>query len=132
MGEEEGCASDILELELAPFRDLHERARARESDEGGERMEAAMKFKGGGRFVLTSCNKCHLSVARPRAVVTRDGRCARFLDTRRGTPILPSFRLVVSNNDQESSRFSRVMLFFPNSLYYSTRFCLFCRVRRFL
>lgn len=90
-----------------------------------------MKFKGGGRFVLTSCNKCHLSVARPRAVVTRDGRCARFLDTRRGTPILPSFRLVVSNNDQESSRFSRVMLFFPNSLYYSTRFCLFCRVRRF-
>lgn len=36
MGEEEGCASDILELELAPFRDLHERARARESDEGGK------------------------------------------------------------------------------------------------
>lgn len=32
----------------------------------------------GGRFVLTSCNKCHLSVARPRAAVTRRPLCSLF------------------------------------------------------
>lgn len=31
--------------------------------------------RGGGRFVLKSCNKCHLSVARPR---WQETRCCRF------------------------------------------------------
>lgn len=47
---------------------------------------------GSGRFVLTSCNKCHLSLARPRWRAVAPG----FLDTRPDPTFLSAFTILTN------------------------------------